>query len=137
MGCYGRISQPTKETIKLKDMKTDIKDIMLFLELNHVRKDTPLTGNACASLMVKYVLEKKQFTESQPVMTLPSDEDNPWPTVDVLTKLIEATEYLLHHNNYDGQWHEEYQLCVKRGKEIIVKAQTQRTEITEDRKSVV
>jgi len=44
---------------------------------------------------------------------------NPWPLTDVLGKLIFATEYLLHEKNYDGHDHEELQICVQRGKEII------------------
>lgn len=37
-------------------MKPDIKT---FLELNHIREDTPVTGKACANLIEKYV---QQFT---------------------------------------------------------------------------
>jgi len=44
---------------------------------------------------------------------------NPWPTKDVLEKLIWATEYLLHDKSYDGHNHEELQICVNRGNEIL------------------
>lgn len=36
------------------------------------------------------------------VDTIPLDRDKPWPTKDVLEKLIWATEYLLHEKDYDG-----------------------------------
>jgi hypothetical protein len=44
---------------------------------------------------------------------------NPWPLLDVLKQLVEATEILLQKHSYDGHGHEELQICVKRGKEII------------------
>lgn len=45
--------------------------------------------------------------------------DNAWPLQDVLTKLVDASDYLLHRKDYDGHGHEELLHCVKRGKEII------------------
>ena len=45
--------------------------------------------------------------------------DNPWNTMDVITKLIWATEYLLHNKSYDGHSYEELNICVTRGKEIL------------------
>lgn len=56
---------------------------------------------------------------------LPLDLNQPWDTEAVINKLIWATEYLLHHQSYDGHGHEELQLCVTRGKEIIAKIQDQ------------
>ena len=44
--------------------------------------------------------------------------DNPWTLKDVLNKLIEASEILLHKKNYDRHGWEEISHCVKRGKEI-------------------
>jgi|WetSurMetagenome_2_1015567.scaffolds.fasta_scaffold00103_17 hypothetical protein len=48
------------------------------------------------------------------------ESDNSWSTIDVLKKLIEATEILLHEKNYDGHGWEEISHCVKRGKEILL-----------------
>ena len=46
--------------------------------------------------------------------------DNPWTLKDVLNKLIEASEILLHKKNYDRHGWEEISHCVKRGKEIVL-----------------
>jgi hypothetical protein len=45
--------------------------------------------------------------------------NNPWPLVDVLKKLVEASNILLNKHDHDGQGHEEIRLCVERGNEII------------------
>ena len=45
--------------------------------------------------------------------------DNPWPLNDVLKKLIEASEILLHDLNYDGDGWEKIDICKKRGEDII------------------
>ena len=45
--------------------------------------------------------------------------NNPWPLVDVLRKLTEASDTLLNRYNYDGHSHEEISICIERGKEII------------------
>jgi hypothetical protein len=45
--------------------------------------------------------------------------DNAWCLKDVLKKLIEASEILLHQKNYDGHGWEEINHCVERGKEIV------------------
>lgn len=47
--------------------------------------------------------------------------NNPWPITDVLTKLIESTEYLLNVNNYDKHGWEEVSHCTKVGREILTK----------------
>lgn len=44
--------------------------------------------------------------------------DKPFPLVDVLQHLINASEKLLHKHNYDGGDYEEIEICVKRAKEI-------------------
>jgi hypothetical protein len=41
-----------------------------------------------------------------------------WPLVDVLKKLTEASEILLHRKNYDGHGWEEIAKCVERAKQI-------------------
>lgn len=43
---------------------------------------------------------------------------NPWPLKDVLSKLIEAADILLHKKDYDGHGHEEIFIAVQRAKEI-------------------
>ena len=45
--------------------------------------------------------------------------DNAWCLKDVMKKLIEASEILLHQKNYDGHGWEEISHCVDRGKEIV------------------
>ena len=45
--------------------------------------------------------------------------DNSWSLKDVLKKLIEASEILLHQKNYDGHGWEEINHCVERGKSIV------------------
>ena len=45
--------------------------------------------------------------------------DNAWCLKDVMKKLIEASEILLHQKNYDGHGWEEINHCVERGKEIV------------------
>ena len=50
---------------------------------------------------------------------VPLELEKAWSTIDVLKHLIWATEYLLNEKDYDGHNHEELNICVKRGKEII------------------
>jgi hypothetical protein len=45
--------------------------------------------------------------------------DNAWPLVNVMEKLVESTEILLHKKDYDRHGWEEVSHCVERGKEII------------------
>lgn len=52
-------------------------------------------------------------------LELPDNEDQVWDTKSVLNKLIWASEYLLHEKDYDGQYYEEIEACVKIAKEII------------------
>lgn len=47
--------------------------------------------------------------------------DHPWPLRAVLEQLIEASDSLLHRYNFDGHYHEEIRICVKRGREIVDK----------------
>lgn len=47
------------------------------------------------------------------------DLDQPWPLMDVIKKLCEATDILLHKKDYDGHEWEEMEICLKRGLEII------------------
>lgn len=70
--------------------------------------DVQKAMNEFAQIHTKYIVEYKLL-----------DLTNPWPLKDVLNKLIEATEILLHQKNYDGHGWEEISHCVQRGKEII------------------
>lgn len=46
--------------------------------------------------------------------------DNPYPLKDVLKKLVDAANILLHKKNYDGSDYEEIEKCVLRAEEIII-----------------
>jgi hypothetical protein len=46
--------------------------------------------------------------------------DQPWPLYDVLKKLIEASEILLHTKNFDGHGWEEIHHAAERAKQIII-----------------
>lgn len=50
---------------------------------------------------------------------LPLDNGKSWNTHDVIAKLIEATDILLHRKDYDGHGWEEIEICYQRGKEIL------------------
>lgn len=54
----------------------------------------------------------------------------PWNTVEVIKKLIEAAEILLHEKDYDGHGWEEIAGCVRYGKERIEKLETLHRAIT-------
>jgi len=45
-----------------------------------------------------------------------------WPTKDVLEKLIEAAELLLHRHDYDGHRYEEIAEAVELAKRIVATA---------------
>ena len=47
------------------------------------------------------------------------DNDNAWNTHDVIVKLVEAADILLHKKDYDGPDWEEIEICYQRGKEIL------------------
>ncbi len=57
---------------------------------------------------------------------LPLDMDKCWPTKDVLDKLIEAAEILLHKHDYDGHGWELIAHAVDRGKEISARIKNNR-----------
>jgi hypothetical protein len=57
---------------------------------------------------------------------LPLDMDQCWPTKDVLDKLIEAAEILLHKHDYDGHGWELIAHAVDRGKEISARIKNNR-----------
>ena len=41
----------------------------------------------------------------------------PWPIHDVLAKLADASDILLHHYNYDGHGYEQIEECVRRARD--------------------
>jgi hypothetical protein len=68
--------------------------------------------------------DKKQIPQLLETAVMPSLQsvlamDNAWCLKDVMKKLIEASEILLHQKNYDGHGWEEINHCVERGKEIV------------------
>ena len=64
---------------------------------------------------------REQANELLPLVSvsLPLDADQTWPTRDVLNKLIEASEILLHKKDYDGHGWEEIAHCVDLAKGIV------------------
>lgn len=47
-------------------------------------------------------------------------EDQSWPLRDVLAKLIEASEILMHQKNYDGHGWEQISHAIERGKVALL-----------------
>lgn len=45
--------------------------------------------------------------------------NNAWPLKDVLQKLVDAAEILLHKKSYDGHGYEEIEMCVKQARATI------------------
>lgn len=45
--------------------------------------------------------------------------DQPWPLRDIVSKLCEATEILLHEKNYDGHGHEQISCALRLAKSWI------------------
>ncbi len=62
-------------------------------------------------------------TSSPVYSSLPISEilgfDNPFALNDVLSKLAEAAEYLLHKKSYDGYDYEEIGICAGRARDIV------------------
>ncbi len=50
---------------------------------------------------------------------IPTNNDHPWNTYSVISKLVEAADILLHKKDYDGHGWEEIEICYKRGQEIL------------------
>ena len=46
--------------------------------------------------------------------------DQPWPLKDVVEKLCEAAEILLHEKNYDGHGHEEIAQALDAGRKMLL-----------------
>ena len=89
-----------------------------------LRKVEEITGisNAYLSQLETGKIKQPSYTTVITLMMLYSNIlglDNSWSLKDVLNKLIEASEILLHQKNYDGHGWEEINHCVERGKEIV------------------
>lgn len=50
---------------------------------------------------------------------VPLNNGEPWNTHDVIAKLIEAADILLHKKDYDGHGWEEIEICYNKGKELL------------------
>lgn len=108
-------------------------DEMLRIAINELHKSNDITDAAYSTLMFALKRQpKEQTTVTDDVLGL----SNQWPLVDVLKTLVESAEILLHKNNYDRHNHEEVNICVKRGKEIIALLQSQPKEQTTEDKSL-
>jgi len=95
----------------LKHIEACKKAILVYAE--EIKDHLPLLSK---DLLTKYRFSSKEQGEKEPnILGL----DNAWPLKNVLEKLIEATNILLHNKSYDGQGYEEMQICVSRAKEII------------------
>jgi transcriptional regulator with XRE-family HTH domain len=89
-----------------------------------LRKVEEITGisNAYLSQLETGKIKQPSYTTVVTLIMLYSDIlglDNSWSLKDVLKKLIEASEILLHQKNYDGHGWEEINHCVERGKAIV------------------
>lgn len=69
----------------------------------------------------KCIQEIKELKDGQ-AKGIPTDEIlglyNAWPLRDVLERLAQGMEILLHDKGYDGNWHEEFLICMNRANEI-------------------
>lgn len=68
-------------------------------------------------------LFQQKLKQCNVIQSLPIDDilglDQPWPLVDVLKKLIEASDILLHKHSYDGHGWEEISHAVEIGKQKV------------------
>lgn len=80
-----------------------------------------LEGETKESLS-KWLNEHRNAPQSKQA-EMPLDLDKAWNTYEVIAKLIEASEILLHKKDYDGHGHEEILTCCRRGKEILKQIQ--------------
>ncbi len=73
--------------------------------------------DGCTSLTVRATIES--VANGDAVLYLRNESRQQWPTVDVIAKLAEAAEILLHRCDYDGHGYEEIAACVERAKELL------------------
>jgi len=111
--------------VRLQNYKTDDDDNLPLVDLLSTG-ETILEGQEEIENIVEQIFfDMDNWAIQLKPVEIPeiSDEmlelDNPWNTMDVITKLIWATEYLLHNKSYDGHNYEELNICVTRGKEIL------------------
>ena len=65
--------------------------------------------------------------EGKRIAVVPEYRHDPWPDTDVMAKLADAADVLLHRMDYDGHGWEEVQHCMEVAKERL--ADPQREEI--------
>lgn len=82
-----------------KHTDQDLKDAMLAAMEEYAQQSQPAAG-------MKWVKEFLGLEEA-------------WPLINVLEKLVEATNILLHKKSYDGHGWEDINHCVARGEQII------------------
>jgi len=112
--------------------QTSVMPSLLSLNFKSMRKAKGLTlrkveeitgiSNAYLSQLETGKIKQPSYTTVVTLLMLYSDIlglDNSWSLKDVLKKLIEASEILLHQKNYDGHGWEEINHCVERGKAIV------------------
>lgn len=84
-------------------------------------KSGTINGNfwiGIAKLLNEYVASTPTRQVSDKIKEL-FGSNQPWSLVDVLKKLVESTNILLHEKGYDGHGWEEMEICHNRGNEII------------------
>ncbi len=90
--------------------------------INHLKEHYHLTEETLYEFKKSLQMECEQFSETF-ASQLPINDilgvTEPWPLYEVLKKLEEASEILLHKKNYDGHGWEEIHHAAKRAKEII------------------
>jgi transcriptional regulator with XRE-family HTH domain len=122
----------SKETEIPQCVQTSVMPSLLSLNFKSMRKSKGLTlrkveeitgiSNAYLSQLETGKIKQPSYTTVVTLLMLYSDIlglDSSWSLKDVLKKLIEASEILLHQKNYDGHGWEEINHCVERGKEIV------------------
>jgi hypothetical protein len=73
--------------------------------------------DGCTAITVRATIEP--VANGDAVLYLCNESRQQWPTVDVIAKLVEAAEILLHRCDYDGHGYEEIAACVERAKELL------------------
>ncbi len=119
--------EPNSQSLQVAVMPS-----LLSLNFKSMRKEKGLTlrkveeitgiSNAYLSQLETGKIKQPSYTTVVTLIMLYSDIlglDNSWSLKDVLKKLIEASEILLHQKNYDGHGWEEINHCVEIGKEIV------------------
>lgn len=83
--------------------------------------DKNIGGTELARMPVdcaKRIVILKKWIQDGDVYAM-EDTEHPWPSRDVLGKLVEAAETLMNQYSYDGHGYEQITEAVKRAKEMI------------------